>query len=281
MRDSTFKHRPDIDGLRAVAVLLVVLYHVGVPGITGGFVGVDVFFVISGFLITSLLVLEAETRGRISLADFYARRVRRLFPALMVVVLVTLLLGAIWLLPVFGEQTKLAKSAVATSIYLSNFYFWKFTGNYFDGPAELEPLLHTWSLAVEEQFYLFWPLLIIGVVAFCRPDSPRFRRNVGLAMLASAGRVARRQRVEYRDPPEGCVLPDAVTRLAVRGWRRSCGDPARRKECIPAGWCGTRRARIGAHRLVGDVPDLEVVLPRRQRAGTDTGNGSRHWWRIS
>ena len=183
MRDSTFTHRPDIDGLRAVAVLLVVLYHVGVPGITGGFVGVDVFFVISGFLITSLLVLEAETRGRISLSDFYARRVRRLFPALMVVVLVTLLLGAIWLLPVFGEQTKLAKSAIATSIYLSNFYFWKFTGNYFDGPAELEPLLHTWSLAVEEQFYLFWPLLIIGVVAFCRPDSPRFRRNVGLAML--------------------------------------------------------------------------------------------------
>ncbi len=182
MRDFTFKHRPDIDGLRAVAVLLVVLYHVGVPGITGGFVGVDVFFVISGYLITSLLVLEAETHGRISLSDFYARRVRRLFPALMIVMLVTVALGAVFLLPVFGEQTKLVKSAVATSLYLSNFYFWEYTGNYFDGPAELEPMLHTWSLAVEEQFYLFWPLLIISVMVVCRPGSAVFRRNVGIAM---------------------------------------------------------------------------------------------------
>ncbi len=184
MRDVALKHRPDIDGLRAVAVLLVVLYHVGVPGITGGFIGVDVFFVISGYLITSLLVLEAEAHGRISLSDFYARRVRRLFPALMIVVLVSLALGAVFLLPVFGEQAKLVKSAMATSIYLSNFYFWKYTGNYFDGPAELEPMLHTWSLAVEEQFYLFWPLLIIGVTLLCRPGSARFRRNVGIAMAA-------------------------------------------------------------------------------------------------
>ena len=114
---------------------------------------------ISGYLITSLLVLEAETRGRISLSSFYARRIRRLFPALMVVVVVTLLLGAVWLLPVFSEQTDLAKSAIATAFYVSNVYFWRFTGDYFGAPAELEPLLHTWTLAVEEQFYLFWPVL--------------------------------------------------------------------------------------------------------------------------
>ncbi|MET0658978.1 MAG: acyltransferase, partial [Steroidobacteraceae bacterium] len=105
-------HRNDIDGLRAIAVGLVVLFHIGIPGITGGYVGVDVFFVISGYLITSLLLVEAEQRGNLSLTDFYARRVRRLFPALLVVVLTTLILGAIWLLPVFQEQGGLAKSAL-------------------------------------------------------------------------------------------------------------------------------------------------------------------------
>ena len=172
------RYRPEIDGLRAVAVVLVVLYHVGVPGITGGFVGVDVFFVISGYLITSLLVLEAETRGRISLSSFYARRIRRLFPALMVVVLATLLLGAIWLLPVFSEQTDLAKSAIATAFYVSNVYFWLFTGDYFGAPAALEPLLHTWTLAVEEQFYLFWPLLIIGALRLGRIRQTDLKRDL-------------------------------------------------------------------------------------------------------
>jgi peptidoglycan/LPS O-acetylase OafA/YrhL len=171
-------YRPEIDGLRAVAVLLVVLYHVGLPGVVGGFIGVDVFFVISGYLITSLLVQEAETHGRISLTNFYARRVRRLFPALMVVVLVTLLLGAVWLLPVFAEQTDLAKSAIATAFYVSNFYFWQFTGEYFGRPAELEPLLHTWTLAVEEQFYLLWPLVILGALRLSRRSNAHFRRSL-------------------------------------------------------------------------------------------------------
>jgi len=181
-----FEHRPDINGLRAVAVLLVVLYHVGVPHITGGFVGVDVFFVISGYLITSLLVLEAERTGHISLADFYARRVRRLFPALMLVVLATLIMGAIWLLPVFGEQVNLAKSAIATSTYLSNVYFWIYTGGYFDGPADLEPLLHTWSLAVEEQFYLVWPLLVMGVVWWRRHDTAKLRSDLLKVIVLAA-----------------------------------------------------------------------------------------------
>jgi peptidoglycan/LPS O-acetylase OafA/YrhL len=181
---SPFNHRPDVDGLRAVAVALVVLYHVGVPGVTAGFVGVDVFFVISGYLITSLLTVEAEQTGRISLAGFYARRVRRLFPALLLVVLATMALGATFLLPVFGEQTNLAKSGIATALYLSNFYFWRYTGNYFDGPAELEPLLHTWSLAVEEQFYLFWPLMVIGVLALSGLTKGRFRRTLFITVCA-------------------------------------------------------------------------------------------------
>ena len=163
MSQKTFDYKPHVDGLRAVAVLLVVLYHVGVPGPRGGFVGVDVFFVISGYLITSLLFLEAQ-QGRVSLAAFYARRVRRLFPAMLVVVAATLLLGAIFLLPIFSEQTGLARSAVATAVYLSNFYFWRYTGDYFGASTTFEPLLHTWSLAVEEQFYLVWPFLIIGLL---------------------------------------------------------------------------------------------------------------------
>jgi len=175
---ASIQHRDDIDGLRAVAVALVVLFHIGIPGITGGYVGVDVFFVISGYLITSLLLVEAEGRKRISLSDFYARRVRRLFPALMLVVLTTLILGAIWLLPVFQEQGELAKSAVATSLYLSNVYFWMFSGNYFDGPSELQPLLHTWSLAVEEQFYLFWPFLFIGILWIRRGITATLRSDL-------------------------------------------------------------------------------------------------------
>jgi peptidoglycan/LPS O-acetylase OafA/YrhL len=163
MSNKTFGYRPHVDGLRAVAVLLVVLYHVGVPGPKSGFVGVDVFFVISGYLITSLLFLEAQ-QGRIDLTAFYARRVRRLFPAMLVVVAATLLLGAIFLLPIFSEQTSLARSAIATSVYLSNFYFWRYTGDYFSSSTVFEPLLHTWSLAVEEQFYLVWPFLIIGLL---------------------------------------------------------------------------------------------------------------------
>jgi peptidoglycan/LPS O-acetylase OafA/YrhL len=175
---ASIQHRDDIDGLRAVAVLLVVLFHIGVPGITGGYVGVDVFFVISGYLITSLLLVEAENNKRISLTDFYARRIRRLFPALMLVVLTTLILGLFWLLPVFQEQGELAKSAVATSVYLSNVYFWLYTGNYFDGPAELQPLLHTWSLAVEEQFYLFWPFLLIGILWIRRHNTATLRNDL-------------------------------------------------------------------------------------------------------
>jgi peptidoglycan/LPS O-acetylase OafA/YrhL len=156
-----FGYKAHIDGLRAVAVLLVVLYHIGIPGIHGGFIGVDVFFVISGYLITSLLLAESVQHGRIDLAGFYARRVRRLFPAMMIVVLATIGLGAVFLLPIFSEQSALAKSAIATSFYVSNFYFWRYTGDYFGSPTDFEPLLHTWSLAVEEQFYLVWPLLII------------------------------------------------------------------------------------------------------------------------
>jgi peptidoglycan/LPS O-acetylase OafA/YrhL len=147
-------YRPDIDGLRAVAVIPVVLFHSGVSLFSGGFVGVDVFFVISGYLITQILYREAKEQ-RFSIARFYARRIRRIFPALFFVLLGTLAAGLWILLP--DELSALARSVIATAIFCSNLLFWNETG-YFATEAIYKPLLHTWSLAVEEQFYIFFPL---------------------------------------------------------------------------------------------------------------------------
>lgn len=155
-------YRPEIDGLRAIAVISVVLYHFGLPGVSAGFVGVDVFFVISGYLITSQLWAARENPiGRL-LSGFYARRARRILTPLVLVVITVLVLGKFLLLPT-GEQQDLAKSGVATALFASNVFFLMQAGDYFAGPAETQLLLHTWSLAVEEQFYLVWPFLIAAL----------------------------------------------------------------------------------------------------------------------
>lgn len=170
-------YRPDIDGLRAIAVLAVVFYHAGL-GCPGGYVGVDVFFVISGYLITSLILRELH-QGTFSLAAFWERRIRRIFPASAVCVLVTLVAGFFLLLP--DDLETLGKSAIAQTLLVANFYFWR-TTNYFGGANEEKPLLHTWSLAVEEQFYLFFPLLLLLLFRF-----PGFRRPGRLIGLMLAG----------------------------------------------------------------------------------------------
>ncbi len=178
-------YRSDIDGLRAIAILIVVLFHAHVPGFGGGFVGVDVFFVISGYLIIGLLSREFERTRDLSLVGFFERRVRRLAPALMLVLAVTLVLGAIYLVPVNGEQQALAKSAIATVMLVSNLYFARHTGGYFDAPTEAQPLLHTWSLSVEEQFYLFWPLVVLaaGRYALRRRAEPMLMIRRALLVL--------------------------------------------------------------------------------------------------
>jgi peptidoglycan/LPS O-acetylase OafA/YrhL len=156
-RSSAF--RPDIEGLRAVAILLVVACHCGISWCSGGFIGVDVFFVLSGYLITSLLVAEIRRTSRIDLPRFYARRARRLLPALLLVLLVTLAAALVIQAP--GELNFTGRAARATALYISNIFFDVNASNYFAPDVESNPFLHTWSLGVEEQFYLFWPLLVV------------------------------------------------------------------------------------------------------------------------
>src|SRR5581483_8554886 len=150
------QYRADIDGMRAVAVIAVVLFHAYPKGLPGGFAGVDAFFVISGYLITSIIVGGLDRDG-FSFADFYVRRVRRLFPALIVVLVATLAAGFWILLP--SALVSLAKNAVASAFFSANLILLSETG-YFDIDAKLKPLLHLWSLGIEEQFYLAWPLAV-------------------------------------------------------------------------------------------------------------------------
>ncbi|WP_299009830.1 acyltransferase family protein [uncultured Shewanella sp.] len=150
-------YRAEIDGLRAIAVLPVILFHAGFQPFSGGFVGVDVFFVISGYLITSIILTELD-KGHFSLITFYERRARRILPALFFVILVCTPFAWAWFMPM--DLQDFAQSVVAVSTFSSNILFW-LESDYFDTAAELKPLLHTWSLAVEEQYYILFPLFLI------------------------------------------------------------------------------------------------------------------------
>lgn len=150
------KYRAEIDGLRALAILPVVFFHADISLFSGGYVGVDVFFVISGFLITRILVDELNS-DRLSIAGFYERRARRILPALFVMVALTVPAAWIWLPP--SEMTRFSDSLFSVALFSSNILFWRQSG-YFDTAAELKPLLHTWSLAVEEQYYILFPMLL-------------------------------------------------------------------------------------------------------------------------
>jgi peptidoglycan/LPS O-acetylase OafA/YrhL len=171
--------RPDIEGLRAVAILLVIFSHAGLRVFPSGFIGVDVFFVLSGYLITNLLFDEIRTTGRLNLARFYARRARRLLPAAMLLVVAVCLVEAVVINPL--QQYRVLKTAFATILYSSNFYFAHMSTNYFYRGSAENPLLHTWSLAVEEQFYLVWPVLLL-LLARARNSA----RTIQVALVALA-----------------------------------------------------------------------------------------------
>ncbi len=256
---STF--RPDIEGMRGIAVLLVVLYHVGIPGIRGGFTGVDVFFVLSGFLITELLVKEAARTGRISFVQFYARRTRRLLPAAILVLTVTLVASLLVLSPL--EQSRYASSAVATSIYVSNLHFMRLAADYFAPNIASDPFLHTWSLAVEEQFYLVWPMLIALGFSGRHPAGRLVRLIIGVCILSLAA----------------CVWltvmrkPWAFFGSPLRAWEFGIGGLAclvpvatlrdRPGLCRALGWGGLAAVLIGAMTLSGDLlfPGPWAVVP--------------------
>ena len=172
------KYRSDIDGLRAIAIIPVVLYHAGATSIPGGFVGVDVFFVISGYLITLLITAEIDSQS-FSLQNFYWRRAKRILPALLAMMGFCAVVGWFVLMP--QDYRRLGESLVATSVFLSNVLFW-FQLGYFDAAAAEKPLLHTWSLAIEEQFYLFYPLYLVFISGFSR--SARVRVTAAMALTS-------------------------------------------------------------------------------------------------
>ena len=184
VRNSAGSYRPDIDGLRGLAILPVVLYHAGYPMFSGGFVGVDVFFVISGFLITSLILKQLHA-GEFTFVAFWCRRARRILPALALVVLFVLVCGWIAYFP--SDYKGVGREVLTQTFFASNVYFWLSSG-YFAAPSETKPLLHTWSLSVEEQFYLLMPLLL---VAAADRSSERVRGRACAHMEGSARGGAR------------------------------------------------------------------------------------------
>ena len=203
-------YRPDIDGLRAIAVLAVLIYHYRVLRLPGGFVGVDVFFVISGYLITGNLFQGITTSG-LSIKDFYNRRIRRIFPAMLVMLAVTLAAGWFLLLP--GDYASLGDSTAYSAFGAGNFYFYWHTG-YFDREADLLPLLHMWSLGVEEQFYLVWPTLLALLYWLARGRRNVLAAFVSLIILIS---LASCLYLANTDPKGAFYLPYA------RAWELAAG----------------------------------------------------------
>ena len=151
-------YRPDIDGLRALAVLCVIFYHLGFESFSGGYVGVDVFFVISGYLITNLIVDEVKETKSFNFANFYVRRARRLFPALFFTCLLSFIFAFLLFSPLHFDR--FGGALTSTMMSISNFFFWNESG-YFNASSDFKPLLHTWSLSVEEQFYFLWPATLV------------------------------------------------------------------------------------------------------------------------
>ena len=265
--------RPDIEGLRAVAVVAVVLFHAGVPGVGGGYIGVDVFFVISGFLITGLLWREVSTAGTVRLRRFYGARARRLLPASATVGVVTAI-GAAVLLPPLQARTVLG-DGIASALYVGNYWFLLKGADYFSNAMPPSPFQHYWSLGVEEQFYLVWPALIIGTAWLIRRARRRTRADATsskspyLVVLALVGAVsfAASLAVTYVVPFVAFYsLPTRAWQLAVGGLVALTATQWRRLPPLPAaiaGWAGLALIML-ACTLLGTTtpyPGTAALLP--------------------
>ena len=176
------RYRAEIDGLRAIAVIPVILFHAKFKLFSGGFVGVDVFFVISGYLITTLILSELE-EDKFSILKFYERRARRILPALFFLMAACVPFAYLWLPR--QDLMNFSESIVAVSFFASNILFW-LTSGYFDIATELKPLIHTWSLAVEEQYYVFFPLLLLVSWRFGKRSIAYLMSGIALASIALA-----------------------------------------------------------------------------------------------
>jgi peptidoglycan/LPS O-acetylase OafA/YrhL len=265
--------RPDIEGLRAVAVLAVVLFHAEVPGVGGGFVGVDVFFVISGFLITGLLWREVSTAGTVRLRRFYGARARRLLPASATVGVVTLIGSALLLPPL--QAGSVIYDGIASALYVSNYWFIAEGVHYFGGHLPTSPFQHYWSLGVEEQFYLVWPAMIIGTAWLIRRARRRTRAQttssqrpyvVVLALVAAVS-FALSLAVTYVMPAVAFFsLPTRAWQLAVGGLVALTAGQWRRLRALPAaitGWAGLALILLACTQLSATTlyPGTAALLP--------------------
>lgn len=227
-------YRPDIDGLRAIAVIAVVSFHAFPKAVKGGFTGVDVFFVISGFLITTI-ILQSLERGTFSFLAFYQRRIRRIFPALAVVMSVSFAFG--WFALLGDEFMQFGKHMAAGAGFVSNFVLWSEAG-YFDNSAETKPLLHLWSLAIEEQFYILWPLLLVVLWPARRLMAVLIAALIALSFALNVTGIATDRVATFFSP-----LPRAWELLAggLLAWMS-----LRRQASLAAVLAGSRLAPIGA-----------------------------------
>jgi peptidoglycan/LPS O-acetylase OafA/YrhL len=246
--DKASRFRPDIEGLRGIAVLMVVAFHCGVPYTSGGFVGVDVFFVLSGYLITGILVAEIRKTGKLNLFDFYARRARRLLPASALTLAITLLIGA-WILSP-PELSFAGRAGRAAALYASNMFFATNAADYFAPNVKSNPLLHTWSLAVEEQFYLFWPLLILLGLRVWRSAKALLTVEAAVTVLSLGACL-------WWTARGG---PFAFYQLPARAWEFGIGGIA---VLIPRGAllgpCGARKFPSGCWAVLGRLGILAIL----------------------
>ncbi len=255
--------RPDVQGLRAVAVVAVVAYHSGFPGLRGGFIGVDVFFVISGFLITGLLVTDVERTGKVSFREFYARRARRILPAAILALLVTLLVSYVVLPPL--QVPGAARDAVAAALFVANFRFAAQSTDYLGAHPNPTPYQHYWSLSVEEQFYLIWPALLHGAAAFGRQRARAAMIGV-VTVVAAASLIACVWLTHTSEPTAFYLLPTRAWELALGGLLALAGSPLARLPRAGAallGWAGL--AAIGwavfSYGASTPFPGLAATVP--------------------